>query len=78
MTNFGRFLHEIQKHSLVRQEFTISGAAVDPNTYATRSRPLSFLMTLLNIRLGYWIANPQKFAGGIVKPLWWIYMFREM
>ena len=37
----------------------ISGAAVDPNTYATRSRPLSFFMTLLNIRLGYWIRNPR-------------------
>lgn len=36
----------------------ISGAAVDPNTYATRSRPLAFLMTLLNVRLGYWIRNP--------------------
>lgn len=38
--------------------FAISGAAVDPNSYATRSRPLSFLMTLLNVRLGYWIINP--------------------
>ncbi|MBI3186395.1 MAG: patatin-like phospholipase family protein, partial [Gammaproteobacteria bacterium] len=35
--------------------FTISGAAVDPNTGVTRSRPLAFLMCLLNVRLGYWI-----------------------
>ena len=60
--------------------FAISGAAVDPNTYATRSRPLSFLMTLLNIRLGYWIPNPRnpKFSSKKVRPWWWIYMFREM
>ena len=37
----------------------ISGAAVDPNTYVTRSRPLNFLMTILNVRLGYWIRNPR-------------------
>jgi hypothetical protein len=60
--------------------FAISGAAVDPNTYATRSRPLSFLMTLLNVRLGYWIPNPQnpKFSSKKVRPWWWVYMFREM
>lgn len=37
----------------------ISGAAADANTYATRSRPLVFLMTLFNVRLGYWIRNPR-------------------
>ncbi len=37
----------------------ISGAAADTNSYATRSRPLVFLMTLFNIRLGYWIRNPR-------------------
>jgi hypothetical protein len=60
--------------------FAISGAAVNPNTYATRSRPLSFLMTLLNVRLGYWIPNPQnpKFSSKKIRPWWWIYMFREM
>jgi hypothetical protein len=39
---------------------SISGAAVDPNTGATRSRPLAFLMTLLNVRLGYWLINPNR------------------
>ncbi len=41
----------------------ISGAAVNPDTGVagkgpTRSRSVSFLMTLLNIRLGYWAPNP--------------------
>jgi hypothetical protein len=62
--------------------FAISGAAVDPNTYATRSRPLSFLMTLLNIRLGYWIWNPHRpgryFKSMSPLPRWYLYMFAEM
>lgn len=66
--------------------FSISGAAVDPNSYATRSRPLSFLMTLLNIRLGYWIENPLhidkkwniKIKNFYLRPMWYIYIFREM
>ena len=37
----------------------ISGAAADPNTYVTRSRALSFVMALLNLRLGYWAPNPN-------------------
>lgn len=42
----------------------ISGAAANPNTGAggsgpTRSRVVSLVMTLLNVRLGYWVANPR-------------------
>ena len=59
----------------------ISGAAVDPNMYATRSRPISFLMTLLNLRLGYWIRNPKfpaSLKGIFSRPWWYLYMLREM
>jgi len=59
----------------------ISGAAVNPNTYATRSRPLSFIMTLLNVRLGYWIQNPRycsRLYRTVSRPWWYTYMFREM
>jgi hypothetical protein len=56
---------------------SVSGAAVDPNTYMTRSRAVAFLMTLLNLRLGYWAANPRSKIQ-----LWsrfWPYdMLREM
>jgi len=60
--------------------FAISGAAVDPNTSATRSRPLSFMMSLLNIRLGYWTRNPsfKKHYLKRIRPLWIIFMLREM
>jgi hypothetical protein len=59
----------------------ISGAAVDPNMYVTKSRPLSFIMSLLNVRLGYWIRNPKKPARklkSLSRPPWFIYIFREM
>ena len=61
----------------------ISGAAVNPNSVATRSRPLSFLMTLLNLRLGYWIRNPRYsssllYRGLLARPWWYIYMLSEM
>jgi hypothetical protein len=43
----------------------ISGAAAHPNTGVggvglTRSKAVSLLMALLNIRLGYWIRNPGR------------------
>lgn len=59
----------------------ISGAAVDPNSYVTRSRPVSFLMTLLNLRLGYWIRNPKRpasFNGVFSRPWWFFYMLYEI
>lgn len=45
----------------------ISGAAVNPNTAPggqglTRQPLLSFLMGLLNVRLGYWLLNPMPRA----------------
>jgi hypothetical protein len=61
--------------------FAISGAAVDPNTYATRSRPLSFLMALLNVRLGYWIINPgfpQALKASIISPGRYRYLLAEL
>lgn len=59
--------------------FTTSGAAVDPNMFATRARALSFLMALLNIRLGYWALNP-RFARVRARwlPWWWVFIGREM
>lgn len=39
----------------------ISGAAASPNMgYFTVSSAVSFLMTLFNIRLGWWLGNPGK------------------
>ena len=37
----------------------VSGAAVDPNTGVSRSWPLRLIMSWFNLRLGYWIHNPN-------------------
>ena len=58
---------------------TISGAAIDPDMYATNARAVSFLMALLNVRLGYWARNPRSEPGrDPLRPWWWIFLFREM
>jgi hypothetical protein len=58
---------------------TISGAAVDPDTAATRQRALSMLMALFNLRLGYWARNPAPDARrGPPLPPWWLRIGREM
>ncbi|HYC59193.1 MAG TPA: patatin-like phospholipase family protein [Thermoanaerobaculia bacterium] len=36
----------------------ISGAAITPNRGQKTSTPLAFLMTLFNVRLGWWLGNP--------------------
>jgi hypothetical protein len=58
--------------------FSVSGAAVDPDTYATRSRPVSFLMALLNVRLGVWVRNPRQEPRRWRFPAWYQLMLREM
>jgi hypothetical protein len=58
--------------------FAVSGAAVDPDTYATKSRAVSFLMALLNVRLGIWVANPRHEPRRLRWPAWYHLMMREM
>lgn len=38
----------------------ISGAAASPNMGYHSSPPLSFLLTLFNVRLGWWLGNPKS------------------
>lgn len=58
---------------------TISGAAVDPNMYATRSRAVSVLMALFNLRLGFWALNPASHPRHKrLRPWWWLFIAREM
>ena len=58
--------------------FATSGAAIDPDTYATRSRSVSFLLTLLNIRLGFWTRNPKEKNQRRIHYSWYRYMLCEM
>jgi patatin-like phospholipase len=46
----------------------ISGAAVSPNAGAASSPTFTFLMTLLNARLGWWLGNPKHRRYGKSSP----------
>src|SRR5262249_33575235 len=37
----------------------ISGAAANPNSGYSTSTPVAFLLTLFNVRLGWWVGNPR-------------------
>ncbi|MEO5337740.1 MAG: patatin-like phospholipase family protein [Magnetospirillum sp. WYHS-4] len=48
----------------------ISGAAFSPNM-GNQTRPLlTFLLSLLNVRLGYWLPNPEFVRRKAAKPAW--------
>jgi hypothetical protein len=52
----------------------ISGAAVSSNMGSQTIKPLAFTLGLLNIRLGYWLANPcpDRVHPPISRPLDWL------
>ncbi len=58
----------------------VSGAAVNPNMYVTRSKPITFLMSLFNVRLGYWIKKPSSASYDMnsLHLTYYSYLFREM
>ncbi len=45
--------------------FAISGAAASPNMGYYTSGPVAFLMTVFNVRLGWWLGNPRR------EDKWW-------
>jgi len=47
------------RHMDLGTAMAISGGAAAPNMGTTTVRSLVFILTLLNIRLGYWLPNPQ-------------------
>jgi hypothetical protein len=46
----------------------ISGAAVSPNMGYHSSPSIAFLLTLLNVRLGWWLGNPGRGGGQNGRP----------
>jgi len=52
-------LEKFDSHLNLGTAVAISGAAAAPNMGVVTSRSLVFLLTLLNIRLGYWLPNPS-------------------
>ena len=62
----------------------ISGAALSPNQGYSSTPALAFLMTVFNVRLGWWLANPRKpgvWPSVINRPTPWfglIYLLSEL
>ncbi len=79
-TGFQKTGHYLKGEMALSTAFSVSGAAVDPNTYATNSRPIAFLMALLNFRLGFWTDNPNpKWCKRSSRSAsWYRLMLREM
>jgi hypothetical protein len=77
-TGYRRTTHYLRGELTLSTAFSVSGAAVDPDTYATKSRPVSFLMALLNVRLGVWVRNPRQEPKRWRFPAWYQLMLREM
>lgn len=57
-----RDLESYDRHVNLGTAMAISGAAASPNMGTTTIKPLVFIMTLLNIRLGYWLPHPYTIA----------------
>ncbi|TXS90762.1 hypothetical protein FV139_17440 [Parahaliea maris] len=55
-------LEKADPHLDLGTAVAISGAAAAPNAGRQTKRSLSFVLTLLNIRLGYWLPNPRRVA----------------
>ncbi len=57
-------LESYDRHLDLGTAMAISGAAAAPNMGSTTVKPLVFILTLLNIRLGYWLPNPIRVNKG--------------
>ncbi|HEX7812983.1 MAG TPA: patatin-like phospholipase family protein [Burkholderiales bacterium] len=54
------YLKSRQGYLTLGQALTISGAAVSPNQGYHSSKAVAFLLTVFNVRLGWWMQNPGK------------------
>ena len=61
------YLEQVLPGFGVGTAMAISGAATSPNMGSLTLRPIVFLMSLLNIRLGYWLPNPRSYRRWATK-----------
>jgi len=57
-------MEEADAHLNLGTAMAVSGAAAAPNMGDAASRPLALLLTLLDIRLDYWLPNPARLNAG--------------
>lgn len=71
-------VEKLDPHIDLGTAMAISAAAASSNMGVLTMRQFRFLITLLNVRLGYWLRNPaqgRRRAGGAPGPA---YLFREL
>jgi hypothetical protein len=56
-------MEQAHRHLDLASALAISGAAAAPNAGTATLRPLVFLLTLLNVRLGYWLPHPARVSA---------------
>lgn len=60
----------------------ISGAAAAPHMGTLTASRYTFLLAMLNVRLGYWLrrpgATPRRLLAQCLPPLGWLYFVREL
>ena len=77
-------LEELDAHVDLATAMAISGAAASPNMGRATNRGLAVILTILNIRLNYWLINPswvakeRKYSLKFLRGLGPIYLFFEM
>jgi hypothetical protein len=52
-------MYDADRRINLASAMAISGAAAAPNMGTSTVKPLVFIMTMLNVRLGYWLPNPR-------------------
>ena len=78
-TGYRQTRHYMDGRLTLGTAVAISGAAASPNMGSqTPSAALAMLMTLMNVRLGYWVATPHLSSWRSRQPrLWPFYTVRE-
>ncbi|NNG01116.1 MAG: hypothetical protein HKM93_17125 [Desulfobacteraceae bacterium] len=64
-----RIFEKTDKDMGLATAMAISAAAAAPNMGRVTVKILTFIMALLNIRLGYWAINPREFQPGVERNL---------
>ena len=76
-----RAIEQKDRHLDLGTAIAISGAAAAPNAGTKTVQPLVAILTLLNIRLGYWLPNPREIKQSSLFTFWRVgpkYLVKEM
>jgi len=74
---------KMDSHLDLGTAMAISGAAAAPHMGTITAPQFTFLLAMLNVRLGYWARNPGRSSRigrleAFLPPLGWYYFFREL